>query len=58
MGANGWNVVVGNNAASVWNRTGVNDVILFDQQDCTAEAGGGGLMFLAAGESANPTGRT
>jgi len=33
-------------------------VILFDQQDCTAEAGGGGLMFLAAGESANPTGRT
>lgn len=53
VGANGWNVVVGNNAASVWNRTGVNDVILFDQQNCTASSSSGGLMYLAAGESAN-----
>ena len=32
-GRNGWAVVVGNNAASVWNRTG-KGVTLYDGRDC------------------------
>lgn len=34
VGANGWKVVVNNNAASYWNRTG-KEFIVFDGQKCT-----------------------
>jgi hypothetical protein len=51
-GANGWNVVVGNNAASVWNRTGRDDVILFDRTGCQF-GDPGQQVWLGRGESTN-----
>ncbi|MFJ3489757.1 peptidase inhibitor family I36 protein [Leifsonia aquatica] len=48
-GANGWKVKVGNNAASVWNRTG-SWVNLYDSQDCSGPA-----AQLGPGEKENLT---
>ncbi|MBO9625899.1 MAG: peptidase inhibitor family I36 protein [Microbacterium sp.] len=45
VGANGWKVLLGNNAASYWNRTGT-EIIVFDGTSCTFGAAGRAIGIL------------